>query len=68
MEDYNKKFREFMESLTIKQHREMFSKLARECCVPKSRISMWKCGSSKIGPLYRKEICRVVGRNIFDEE
>lgn len=67
MDIFNLRFREYMESLSIKEHREMMKKIAQECFVQRERVSMWKGGRCKIGPLYRKEICRVIGHDIFSD-
>ena len=65
MDKFNIQFKDYMESLTIREHREMVQKIAQECFVPRNRVSLWKNGHCRITPIYRKEICRIIGRDIF---
>ena len=66
MKSDNQKFREYMDSLTVADHRAMVDEIVKQCIVPRQKIYMWKNGAVKIAPIYKKIITEIIGKDIFE--
>lgn len=62
----SKKFSEYMNSLSIRDHEFMVNAIAEKCFVPRSTIYCWKSGRTGIQRVYQVIIEDVAGTKIFD--
>lgn len=65
VEEDARKFSSYLDSLTVKEYKAMFEKIAQACCISKRRLYYWRTGKVSIRPIYKKTIIEVIGRDIF---
>lgn len=66
MDEDNVKFRAYMSSLTVGEHKNIVDRITKECLVPRYKVYLWKGGNTRIAPIYKKIISQIAGRNIFE--
>jgi len=60
------KFKNYLDSLSIRDHGKIITELADKCYVSRMSVYHWKSGRLPIRPIYKHVIEEVIGRKIFD--
>lgn len=64
LDSYN--FRCYLDSLTIKDHSDIVTKITEKCFVSRLTVYLWKSGRTKsIKPVYKNIIEEIAGHKIF---
>ncbi len=63
----NEAFNEYYKSLSRKERNELNGNLIVELEISPSTVENWRYSRTQIRPAYRREISRIIGKDIFSE-
>lgn len=64
----SRRFKQYLESLSVREHREIIKRIAIGCMVKDFTVRNWKAGLQRIAPLYKAKIEEITGQKIFEDE